>query len=562
MANNYQYLDSNGLTTLWGIIKNRFGQIDGIFLGGSGTTAGITNKMATIQTFGPASAGAAGSVGLVPAPGSGKQNTFLRGDGEWAAPVGSTYAAGSGLSLSGTTFNHTNSIISGSVGDESIQSPGFGNSFKAINISVDAQGHITAFGQHNVWIPNSVATTTTDGLMSSTDKIKLDSVASSAEVNQNAFSNIKVGSSTVAADSKTDTFTLVGSGSISLSANTSTDTVTITGTDTTYAVATHEKDGLMSAEDKQTLDNIVTTGGEPNQDAFSYIIAGGSTVAADDKKDTLTLVGAGSISLSAATGTDTITITGSTSVATTATNGLMSSTDKIKLDGIGLKTVSIGPEHILAYDPQIGSQLHILNGGRIAIEQDNNNTITFTHAGYIAPSTVGSTTNISGSTVTIPYISYDQYGHISNASTVKYTVGNLAANAITSGTFATARIPNLPASIITSGTFSSAIHASSPGATYSLVNKQYVDSAISSAISGAASFQGTATSTYPAAIENHEAGQYWLVTQDGKYVDGAFECQPGDMIFAIATTGTTADFTVIQQNLSPITTDDINTICV
>ena len=107
--------------------------------------------------------------------------------------------------------------------------------------------------------------------------------------------------------------------------------------------------------------------------------------------------------------------------------------------------------------------------------------------------------------------------------------------------------------------------APTPGASSTatmIANKKYVDDSISAAISGAASFQGIATLTYPAAIENHEAGQYWLVTQDGKYVDGAFECQPGDMIFAIATAGTTADFTVIQQNLSPITTDDINTICV
>lgn len=400
---SYQYLDPNGLTTLWGIIKNRFGQIDGIFLGGSGTTAGITNKMATINTFGPASAGAAGSVGLVPAPGSGKQNTFLRGDGEWAAPVGSTYAAGTYLTLSGTTFNHDNSgVIAGSKGDTTAQTPGFGGTFKALSGTVDAQGHLTAFAEHNVTIPNSVATSETDGLMSyddknrvdstitelqlqtddiilrgssnngtirigfdipttvvdyddgssqvsfddwkalisfgtattaekgvmsAEDKTKLNGIAAGAEVNQNAFSNIKVGSSTVAADSKTDTLTLVSSGSISLSANTSTDTVTITGTDTTYAVATSNSDGLMSAADKQTLDNIVTTGGEPNQDAFSYVIVSGSTVAADDKKDKLTLVGSGSVSLSATTGTDTITITGTnTTYAASTSSPLMDGT--------------------------------------------------------------------------------------------------------------------------------------------------------------------------------------------------------------------------------------------
>ena len=44
-----------------------------------------------------------------------------------------------------------------------------------------------------------------------TEKTKLSGIATGAEVNQNAFSNIKVGDTTVAADAKTDTLTLAGS---------------------------------------------------------------------------------------------------------------------------------------------------------------------------------------------------------------------------------------------------------------------------------------------------------------------------------------------------------------
>lgn len=480
MASNYQYLDPNGLATLWGIIKNKFGRVDSVLLNGtSATTTDEGGKIVNIPAFGP---GTLSYPGLVPSPGTSSTAIFLRGDGTWAQPIGSTYAA---------------------------------------------------------------ATTAVDGLMSASDKIKLNSVASSAEVNQNAFSNIKVGNSTVAADQKTDTVTFVGAGSVGITVDTSTDTVTFTGTNTTYDIATTDTAGLMSAADKQTLDNIVTTGGEPNQDAFSYVIVGGSTVAADDKKDKLTLVGSGSISLSAATGTDTITISGTNTTyaaATTAANGLMSSSDKQKLDGIvaGASTYAAGSGLTLS-------------------------GTTFNHTNSVTASTVGPTSNVSGASVAIPNIKYDAQGHITGGSTVKYTVGSLAASAITSGTFATARIPNLPASIITEGTFSSAIHASTPGATYSLVNKQYVDSAISSAISGAASFQGTATTASPSTAGTYNAGSYWLVTSDGDYVNGAFECQPGDMIFAInngSGSGSTSDFTVIQQNLSPITTAEIETICV
>lgn len=72
-----------------------------------------------------------------------------------------------------------------------------------------------------------LATSAANGLMSSTDKGKLDAIQPGAEVNQNAFSNVKVGSTTVAADSKTDTLEIVTSGNVTVSANASNDTILI-----------------------------------------------------------------------------------------------------------------------------------------------------------------------------------------------------------------------------------------------------------------------------------------------------------------------------------------------
>lgn len=72
-----------------------------------------------------------------------------------------------------------------------------------------------------------VATETEDGLMSSGDKVKLNGIASGAEVNQNAFSNVKVGTTTIAADSKTDTLTLTAGSNITLTPNATSDSVTI-----------------------------------------------------------------------------------------------------------------------------------------------------------------------------------------------------------------------------------------------------------------------------------------------------------------------------------------------
>lgn len=64
-------------------------------------------------------------------------------------------------------------------------------------------------------------------------------IATSAEVNQNAFSNVKVGSTTVAADSKTDTLELVAGSNITLTPDATNDKITIAATDTntTYTFA-------------------------------------------------------------------------------------------------------------------------------------------------------------------------------------------------------------------------------------------------------------------------------------------------------------------------------------
>lgn len=232
----YKYLDATGLALVWQKIKNNFDKnvIEGIQL--NGTTITPSSKIVNIEIsdFSGASASSAGTNGLVPAPALGQQEMFLRGDGHWAAPVGSTYAAGTGLSLSGTTFNHANSITAASVGPSSSVS---GSTVAIPYITFNNTGHITAASTKSFSIPT--ATEQSAGLMSAEDKTTLDGLISTGgEPNQNAFSNITVGSSTVAADSKTDTFTLVGQGSVTLSANTSTDTITITGTNTTYAAST------------------------------------------------------------------------------------------------------------------------------------------------------------------------------------------------------------------------------------------------------------------------------------------------------------------------------------
>lgn len=85
------------------------------------------------------------------------------------------------------------------------------------------------------------------------EKTKLAGIATGAEVNQNAFSNVAVGSTTIAADGKTDTLTLVAGSNITLTPDATNDKITIAATNTTYSEATSSAAGLMSAADYAKL---------------------------------------------------------------------------------------------------------------------------------------------------------------------------------------------------------------------------------------------------------------------------------------------------------------------
>ena len=107
----------------------------------------------------------------------------------------------------------------------------------AITLAASTKYQLTAGGSTYIFTtpPNttySVATTSANGLMSSDDKTKLNGIATGAEVNQNAFSNVAVGNTTVSADSKTDTLTLVAGSNVTLTPDATNDKITIAATDT------------------------------------------------------------------------------------------------------------------------------------------------------------------------------------------------------------------------------------------------------------------------------------------------------------------------------------------
>lgn len=122
------------------------------------------------------------------------------------------------------------------------------------------------------------ATQSSHGLMPKADKIKLDGIAEGATLVAASSTNGHIsinGTSTkvyqhptyTAQDAGLYKITVDGTGHVSVATAVTKGDITALGipaSDTTYTVATQSKDGLMSASDKTTLDNLISTGGEAN----------------------------------------------------------------------------------------------------------------------------------------------------------------------------------------------------------------------------------------------------------------------------------------------------------
>ncbi len=118
-----KYLDDTGLSHLWSKLKDYF-QVKLV----SGTNIKTIN------------------------------NNSLLGSGNISISSGNTYSAGTGLSLSSNTFNHSNSVTAGTIGTSSATS---GSTLAVPYATYDAQGHITGKGTHTHTVSGFVPTSRT-----------------------------------------------------------------------------------------------------------------------------------------------------------------------------------------------------------------------------------------------------------------------------------------------------------------------------------------------------------------------------------------------------------------
>lgn len=286
------------------------------------------------------------------AGGGGNANLFLRHQrGSWsdARDILVYNMQTEELQLSGSNLRFLQSPAGSSAGSETAyQIWHAGNDGAGSGLDADLLDgkHASDFAPASHTHPD--ATTTTSGFLSAGDKAKLDGIQPGAEVNQNAFSGVKVGSITIAATQKTDTIELVAGSNVTLTPDAANKKVTIAASGgssvnsygvvqvgSTNVAATVPGDTVkLAAGSNVTLTpdaatKQVTIAVSPqgsgsglhadlldgyhasalqNQNAFSNVAVGSTTIAASTTTDTLNLSAGSNISLAANTSTKTVTI--------------------------------------------------------------------------------------------------------------------------------------------------------------------------------------------------------------------------------------------------------------
>ena len=236
------------------------------------------------------------------------------------------------------------------------QTPGFGGTFSVSQPVSDATGHITAVNSRSITIPNAAATSSAAGLMSAADKTKLDGIAAGANQYEHPVHGAIIGGPL---ENQTPAF----GATFEVGAVRSDNEGHVTGiTGRTVKIpdapATKSAAGLMSAADKEVLDNLPSKIAAKADAEHGHAIADvtGLQSALAGKADVHEYIGAltGNPTANATPGfgstftvsqvkTDdaghvtsltnrTVKIPNTT--ATTSAAGLMSATDKTVLDGL------------------------------------------------------------------------------------------------------------------------------------------------------------------------------------------------------------------------------------
>ncbi len=104
-----------------------------------------------------------------------------------------TYSAGTGLSLSGTTFNHSNSIAAGTAQGTGTKGLSFGEAFNLPTVSYDGQGHVNGKGTTTLTLP-SLGESSTNAYYGDRGKVAYDHASAKGSAFSSGFYKITTNS--------------------------------------------------------------------------------------------------------------------------------------------------------------------------------------------------------------------------------------------------------------------------------------------------------------------------------------------------------------------------------
>lgn len=168
-----------------------------------------------------------------------------------------TYTGEAPIVVSGSSISHANSNVSfGTYGGTTGLTPNFGETFNVPRFTVDAKGHLTQASDGSVKIPDNLATITSAGLLSSSDKIKLNKLPYEAAIGLDVSNNLQFG-----LKQEDGSIAFPSESILSVSEplefkDLSSPTEPGEGVKLEIKNATTTTDGLMSFEDKKKLDGI------------------------------------------------------------------------------------------------------------------------------------------------------------------------------------------------------------------------------------------------------------------------------------------------------------------
>lgn len=364
------------------------------------------------------------------------------------ASLNTTYTAGTGLSLSGTTFNHSNAITASNFGDTGItRTLAFGGTFVVPYVTYDAQGHLVTKSNLTLtlpanpdtnWYPTAFAWTggTTAGPTGSLTGVGMSAVSYPAIPSATASASgvVTTNAQTFAGD-KTFSNNVIISGDLTVSGTTTTvNTETILLADniitlnSNYTGATPTENGGIEVE-RGTLTNVSLIWDESIDrwkftndgtifynipiptEYTAYVHPTQTAITVDATNNGINVIDSVVVNT---LGHVTSVTTRDLSNATTSAAGVMSAADKTKLDGIATgANLYVHPAYTTA----------TLNGGGLSFVAD------------ITVDALGSVTAVSLDT--IQAATETQSGVIELATQTEVNTGTDTVRAVTPATLAT-----------------------------------------------------------------------------------------------------------------------------